>query len=1307
MASFNWPATGGRVATYSTFASFPTAASQGAGALAIALDTDTLYLSDGTSWIAVGGSGVPLAVGNLDAQPANAKGLTLTSNTLYQQSATGSFPGLVNTTTQTFAGVKTFSSPPNFSSLTASQALVLDGSKNVASLAYSSTGGISNLVSRDANGNSVSNNWVSGATNVVSGGTITNLTAASTRLQQLTGTLNQTFRLPDATTLSVGSTWEFNNNSTGTLTVTDFGANTIGSAPSGGYMRVVAIAVVTSNGAWDKHYLMPANASYGTSGMTVTGTITATGTLSGSNFSGSSSGTNTGDVTLTAVGSSPNGNGASLSGQALTLQPADGTNPGLLTALAQTIGGVKTFSSAPNLSSLTASQALVLDASKNVTTLAYGSTNTASTLVERDGSGNFSAGTITAALTGTASGNTTYTANNHGVVVSSATNAMTVVAPDASTSKVLVSGGSSADPSWSLLTNSNLSGSAAISNANLASMSAHTYKGNNTGSPSTPLDVTSTQLTADLNQFTSSLQGLVPGSGGGSTNFLRADGTWAAPAGTSYTFADSIVNTAGTVTLVNDSASPGNSKYYGTNSSGTLGYYAVGAGSGSANNLEILEQKNESEHYGIVSDALDNSIGTGFATLPASYYTRGILLESSSTPAIVWSPSVLNSAAPDTTSTTNWTAVANVTGITTSTTNQVGGHSVQFTKNASGLSTIKYDYGSLAFGIPYNTRLWFWINFASVTNITDVYISVSNDATTYGTNFQSWTSTTNYAGSAIAAGWNLMFFDISTGGSATGTGWNYTLPARFFTVGANGTNTSDIILVNGIYFGLGNSALSISPANYVPLGTVLTIADGTNSEVTFQVDSSNTQVDGPITLTSALSNTYAGGFAGASVYRSTLTLGNNQALLGANDPNGNAYAGAITTAQEIRLSRYLRSALSSSTLEATVSIVTPQNYLCFSTTTNQIVIIDAADTHLNLLSGDVVHCFSTTYDDGGPNYIYLGDFTLTSNSTASGGNTTLTGTGGVPVGVAAGSLIIKKQISAAKYSAVSTATTNESFSNLTADSSPDGIIAYSTNFPVPNPQNVWALWTLSESKGNINQIGPAPNLTVNGTVTTTNIFKNGQYASSGWSGSNFYSIPHGSYAAIDGTVSITVSAWVYYAVGSSALPILSDWAGAGGGFACYVNSSGLATAIFNNNQITANAVNVGAWNHLVFQFNSGGTVTIYQNGVLTKTSTGNTFSAAAAVSLDIGIDTVNTGNAAQEIAQVIVWNGANLSASQVTQLYNNGLAQVIGNAASSMIKYRYKNTGVSGQKLSLYAQLKTDTTAIQPFISQMGIVKTA
>jgi trimeric autotransporter adhesin len=177
----------------------------------------------------------------------NADGLTLTSGVLNMEPANGSNPGGVSTTTQTFAGTKTFSVTafsPNFSS---GQSLVTSAS----------------------------------------GTTV--LTVNSNRIQQLRGTNPQTFQLPDATTLLLGFSFEFNNNSSGTLTiVANDGVTTILTMVPGSYARVSASSVSTTNGTWDYHWLMPSSAVYGTSGLTVTGSIAATTSLSTGANSGSS-----------------------------------------------------------------------------------------------------------------------------------------------------------------------------------------------------------------------------------------------------------------------------------------------------------------------------------------------------------------------------------------------------------------------------------------------------------------------------------------------------------------------------------------------------------------------------------------------------------------------------------------------------------------------------------------------------------------------------------------------------------------------------------------------------------------------------------------------------------------------------------------------------------------------------------------------------------------------------------------------------------------------------------------------------------
>jgi len=68
-----------------------------------------------------------------------------------------------------------------------------------------------------------------------------------------------------------------------------------------------------------------------------------------------------------------------------------------------------------------------------------------------------------------------------------------------------------------------------VTNAKLANVATARIKGRVTAGTGDPEDLTGTQVTTLIDTFTSALQGAVPLSGGGTANFLRADGSWAAP----------------------------------------------------------------------------------------------------------------------------------------------------------------------------------------------------------------------------------------------------------------------------------------------------------------------------------------------------------------------------------------------------------------------------------------------------------------------------------------------------------------------------------------------------------------------------------------------------------------------------------------------------------------------------------------------------------------------------------------------------------------------------------------------------------
>ena len=125
--------------------------------------------------------------------------------------------------------------------------------------------GANSVVLRDANSNITGNNFLAGYTAIVSAGGTTVLTVASTYYQRLSGTLTQTFQLPDATTLPNGTAFVFDNDSTGVLTVTDNASATVDTVPAGALDYIFLEDNSTSAGSWGMYSFIPATYDFGTS----------------------------------------------------------------------------------------------------------------------------------------------------------------------------------------------------------------------------------------------------------------------------------------------------------------------------------------------------------------------------------------------------------------------------------------------------------------------------------------------------------------------------------------------------------------------------------------------------------------------------------------------------------------------------------------------------------------------------------------------------------------------------------------------------------------------------------------------------------------------------------------------------------------------------------------------------------------------------------------------------------------------------------------------------------------------------------
>lgn len=210
------------------------------------------------------GSGGVTSLGVFDSAASDPRGANLVAGILTLQSATASNPGEVNTSTQTFAGNKTFT-----------------GTVSALTLMSPGTGGISGVGQYPYVGSS----GIASITMVAS--------SADPRLYFFNGQSLEYY-------LGFGTT--------NGIAITNFGAGVK-------LLEVMDASTVFRPSATGTPYL--------TASPTV---LTATGTLTAANFSGSSSGTNTGDVTLGTA------NGLSLSSQVLSLGLSSTSTTGALSS---------------------------------------------------------------------------------------------------------------------------------------------------------------------------------------------------------------------------------------------------------------------------------------------------------------------------------------------------------------------------------------------------------------------------------------------------------------------------------------------------------------------------------------------------------------------------------------------------------------------------------------------------------------------------------------------------------------------------------------------------------------------------------------------------------------------------------------------------------------------------------------------------------------------------------------------------------------------------------------------------------------
>ena len=222
---------------------------------------DTAYTNRITSLTNTGNSGAASITSNV---------LNIPNYTLNGLGGQASSVNLTSLSTLTYASTA-------FVKMTNSGTFSLDTNTylttTVATSNYVPYSGATGAVTLGTN-NITANAYFNGFTSVVASASLITLTIASTPVYLVTGSGGQVFKLPNANTITNGTTFSFNNNQTTGAVIINNNSNTlVVSVPSGAYVQVVLLDNTNAAGIWDKHELTPANVSWSTNTFDYAGSI--------------------------------------------------------------------------------------------------------------------------------------------------------------------------------------------------------------------------------------------------------------------------------------------------------------------------------------------------------------------------------------------------------------------------------------------------------------------------------------------------------------------------------------------------------------------------------------------------------------------------------------------------------------------------------------------------------------------------------------------------------------------------------------------------------------------------------------------------------------------------------------------------------------------------------------------------------------------------------------------------------------------------------------------------------------------------